>query len=324
MRKLIFVHAKGKTPLVQAFAEGADIVKTLLAHGANVAFGSSPPIGHAVSSLSVEAVEVLIEAGANCNVLYDETTRPPEPVPLHIAKAKIYSRGSDEDMMKTAKQIVKLLIATGACRRATQCSGQNGHDPLHYAIKKGRYMSPPVIRRLLDAGADPSIPYPDTTTSMLHIILPCMAEGGQTFMGPPSLFSPLVQRFVDAGVDKEARDSDGNSPIFGYVAKQTSYDDEYDDMDRYPNLDEQRQVLLGYNIHAKNNAGEGPLHVVAKRSRHAGYEGGRDDTREMFKLLWELVLDPEEEDGNQRTPLDVAAACGNMGILDLFAPKRRG
>ena len=59
--------------------------------------------------------------------------------------------------------------------------------------------------------------------------------------------------------------------------------------------------------------------MVAKRSRHFG---DMNDTKNMFKLLWELGLDTQEEDGSQRTPLDVAAACGNTGILDLFAPKR--
>ncbi|KAL9633271.1 MAG: hypothetical protein Q9204_003466 [Flavoplaca sp. TL-2023a] len=138
-------------------------------------------------------------------------------------------------------------------------------------------------------------------------------------MAPPSMFRPLVARFVDAGLDKEARDDNGNTPIFGYVARQPVYDDEYDQDNRYPDLEEQRRDLLEYNIHAKNNAGEGLLHIVAKRSR---WSDARNDTKNIFKLLWELGLDPQEEDGSQRTPLDVAAACGNTGILDLFAPKR--
>ncbi|KAL9031554.1 MAG: hypothetical protein Q9180_006795 [Flavoplaca navasiana] len=195
-----------------------------------------------------------------------------------------------------------------------------GTTALHCAIQQGRFMYPSVIRRLLDAGADPAIPFPDASSrSMLHIMVPHLAEGGQKYMAPPSMFRPLVARLVDAGLDKEARDDDGDTPIFGYVARQPGYDDEYEEDNRYPDLEEQRRDLLEYNIQAKNNAGEGLLHVVAKRSRHFD---AMNDTKNMFKLLWELGLDPQEEDGSQRTPLDVAAACGNTGILDLFAPKR--
>lgn len=32
----------------------------------------------------------------------------------------------------------------------------------------------------------------------------------------------------------------------------------------------------------------------------------------------DMVLDPRAEDRKQRTPLDVAAPCGNEGILALF------
>lgn len=51
-----------------------------------------------------------------------------------------------------------------------------------------------------------------------------------------------------------------------------------------------------------------------------GLPQGRDDTRDMFKILWKMGVDPKAEDGKQRTLPDVAAACGNRGILDLFAP----
>ena len=42
------------------------------------------------------------------------------------------------------------------------------------------------------------------------------------------------------------------------------------------------------------------------------------DTTELFKMLWKMGLDPKVEDVEQRTPLGVAAACGNGGILELF------
>lgn len=423
--KVNFVDANGKTPLIEAFDEGTDMVKTLISHGADVMFGPTPPIGHAVLSNDVGVVELMLKGGADPNAIHDDshTTRPPEPILLQVARANFCSRGgSSLEKRANAERIVELLIDAGADAGVVSEDGtplfiavlraggivspflshridlemrdaqgmtpfltacvaqypdetleeivQAGADPLaidhsgktalhhvavqspggywkdcikadlllaykvpinapdtlgttalHCAIQQGRYMYPSVIRRLLDAGADPAIPFPDASSrSMLHIMVPHLAEGGQKYMAPPSLFRPLVARFINnAGLDKEARDDNGDTPIFGYVARQPIYDDEYHEDNRYPDLEEQRRDLLGYNIHAKNNAGEGLLHVVAKRSRHFGV---MNDTKNMFKLLWELGLDPQEEDGSQRTPLDVAAACGNTGILDLFAPKR--
>lgn len=60
------------------------------------------------------------------------------------------------------------------------------------------------------------------------------------------------------------------------------------------------------------------MHIAPKRSRNVGEQKA---TKNMFELPWDLSLGPKAEDGLQRTPLDVAAACENTGILDLFAPK---
>ncbi|KAL8860194.1 MAG: hypothetical protein Q9178_003458 [Gyalolechia marmorata] len=417
--KINFVDTEGKTPLIEAFEEGAEIVKTLILHGADVNFGPTPPIGHAVLSGNVDAVQALLQGGADVNTIYNDssTTRPPEPILLQAARGCFSSQKNKAD----CQQMVELLLDAGAdvdvvsedrtplfisvvkacgiispflsrgidmeirdaqgmppilAACAARCpdvilqrmieAGANplavdynertaihhivanisigyreefkradlllakgvpvdaldtsGRTALHCAVAKGRYMNPPVIKRLLEAGANPSVPFPDAKSrSMLHLMVPHLAEGGQTYMAPPSLFKPLVKHFLNAGLDMEARDSDGNTPIFGYVARQPDYDDEYPEANRHPDLDEQRRDLLEYNIRAKNSAGEGLLHIVAKRSRDVGC---MKDTKDMFKLLWELGLDPQEEDGSQRTPLDVAAACGNTGILDLFAPKQ--
>lgn len=62
-------------------------------------------------------------------------------------------------------------------------------SPLHYTIKR-KACGP--IRRLLDAGADPLIPYPDPMASILHILLPHTAEGGQIYMGREA-YVTLVQ-----------------------------------------------------------------------------------------------------------------------------------
>ncbi|KAL8849382.1 MAG: hypothetical protein Q9221_005620 [Calogaya cf. arnoldii] len=419
--KVNFVDAGEKTPLIEAFEEGTDIVKTLIAHGADVNFGPTPPIAHAVQSGNVDIVEAMLQAGADANAIYDDayTTRAPEPVLLQIARGNHGHRSTNSTQTRAnAERIVELLINTGAdigvvsedgtplfiavikaqgilrpflsrgvdmemrdaegmtpflaaCvskypEEALQRMIQAGANPLavdnsgktalhhaaslnfgdhseiadfllsqkipvdafdttcrtalHCAVEKGQFMTPDMVRHLLEAGADAAVPFPDASSrSLLHILLPNLAEAGEDYNEPPATWRPLIERFVAAGLDTEARDSNGNTPIFGYVAKQPTYDEEYTQANRRPDLDEQRQDLQDYNIHAKNNAGEGLLHVVAKRRSDVGR---MRDTKNMFKLLLDLGLVPEEEDGSQRTPLDVAAACGNTGILDLFAPER--
>lgn len=300
------------TPLITAIVTKYGVIKPFVSAGKNIEVcdtqGMTPFLAAcAARQPRQDILKELIQVGAN-PMAVDNSGK--NAIHWAVINASIFYKNvfTDADIFLDNGVPVNVL-------------DNNGMSPLHYAIKKGTYMDPPVIRRLLDAGADASIPYPDKATTSLHILLPSLAEGGQDFNNPPSLIEPLVQHFIDAGVDKEARDSDGNTPIFGYVSKQTSYDDEYEQSNRYPDLDEQRRVLQGYNIHAKNNAGETLLHVVAKRSSHNVYAGGRDDTRDMFKLLWDMGLDPACEDAAQRTPLDVAAATGNTGILDLFAPE---
>ena len=96
-----------------------------------------------------------------------------------------------------------------------------------------------------------------------------------------------------------------------------------DEENVYPDLGEQRKVLSQYDIHTRNNRGQTLMHVVARRSKEYTWAPeGRDDARDMFKLLWDMGADPEAEDHEQRTPLDYAAACGNTGVLDLCAPPK--
>jgi ankyrin repeat protein len=66
---------------------------------------------------------------------------------------------------------------------------------------------------------------------------------------------------------------------------------------------------LGADLFVKDNRGRGLLHAAA---------GGSVD---IFKQLMERGLDVMLEDEVQQTPIDVAAACGNKDILELFEKK---
>lgn len=96
-----------------------------------------------------------------------------------------------------------------------------GRTPLKYAVQQGEFMSPSVIRCLLEAGADPAIPSLDALSrSMLHTMLPDLAEDGEILMTPPSMFRPLIARLL------EARDSKGNPPLFAYVVLPRVFQDD--------------------------------------------------------------------------------------------------
>lgn len=95
-------------------------------------------------------------------------------------------------------------------------------------------------------------------------------------------YVPLVQRLIDAGLDERARNSQGNTPIFGYVAIQPEHDTEYDQGNIHPDLEEQRQVIASYDFRAINIAGETLLHLATERRRHVGLQ---EDTKNMLSIL---------------------------------------
>ncbi|KAL9002472.1 MAG: hypothetical protein Q9188_004590 [Gyalolechia gomerana] len=337
------VDTKGKTPLVEAFEDGMDTVDTLIAYGADVNFGPLSLLGHAASTCNIEVMEALLQAEADCNssLTSHGAERPPEhdkDFRMMVERAvEILNRaGADTDIvLEDETSLVTAIVKNYGVIMPFVSSGKN------IEVRDAQGMTPFLAASVDKSGKNAihlavinaSIYYGDAFTEA-HIF---SANGVPVNMLDKEAISPLHyaikkedtclrlsrnSKFSLIPNDKEARDSNGNTPIFGYVAKQTSYDDDYEDWKRCPDLHEQRRILLGYNIHAKNNAGKTLLHVVVKRSHCTGWIGGRDDTRYTFKLLWHLGLDPECEDGAQRTPLDVAAACANTGILDLFAPAK--
>ena len=425
--RLNYTDPDGKTPLMHACNYGAETVKLLLSHGADIDLGDNPPIGYAVESYNTEVVEAFLDAGADCNALCQSWPKdsPRRPLLLHIACGAFNSNvsvgESVESRKANAEEIIKLLLRRGANSTMTLADGtpiitavirgggilrpfmspdsdlevrdshdmtplmaactchnspaikmlieaganlqavdyqqktglhhlcaqsrsyyddpecesaralvdagalldvpdKAGYSPLHYAI---RQQSQRLIKVLLDAGADASRPYPEGHQTALHFLLPKCAEDGSGVYRKRKDFVALAKRFIDAGVDREQANQDGNTAIFGYVAVRPTYEEEYWEDNIYPDLEEQRRFLSDYNIHAGNNEGQNLMHVVAKRSRERiNALSGRDDTRDMFKILWDMGADPKAEDCEQRTPLDFAAACGNRGVLDLFAPPK--
>jgi ankyrin repeat protein len=225
---------------------------------------------------------------------------------------------------KTIKILIDRSVSPTAKDKA-------GFSPLYYALNPTDYCTLMhtglgAVNALLDAGADPLEKGPDGRTA-LHCLAPYLMKlsslDGRDLLNEyrkpddPNYFaefSKLYTRLVDAGCDREARNKDGNTPLFGYVAAEKQYSEV--ETPNPPDPKDMRKMFAEHDIHAINNEGDTLLHVVARREEDCMCPG---DTLELFKLLVELGLDPTQENKRRVSALDIAAAYGNEKILALYA-----
>ncbi|KAK7702812.1 hypothetical protein SLS64_009422 [Diaporthe eres] len=164
---------------------------------------------------------------------------------------------------------------------------------------------------ILKAGADPHIADNEGNT-VLHVLSRVLWV---------SSMRPLFNRLIELGCDVNARNSKGETPLFWYYAgfrdnKREVYRHLFDPESRAYDerhgisYDEEGGIAAfeaaGADFGALDNAGQSLLHVAAEG--HAL----------RFKTLTARGLDPMLEDNGRKTAVDVAAACGNKGVLRLF------
>ena len=176
----------------------------------------------------------------------------------------------------------------------------SGMTPLHYALSRGACRgNPEIATYLLQAGADSLAVANDGRTS-LHILATSLCNEDLR-----ALFEDLVAR----GVDPNARDREGQTPLFVFSRRSSEtgngyWQDYKSEKDSLVMLDRVKADFF-----ARDNKGQGLLHVAASGYAH------------RFKLLMDKGLDGMLEDEDHRTPVDVAAAHGNKEILELFEKK---
>jgi ankyrin repeat protein len=197
-----------------------------------------------------------------------------------------------------------------------------GDTPLHYVLKS-REIDLDHVDLLLEHGADPLQPDSNGNTA-LHF-----------FAQKPRTFKSRIEQFQGFGVDINARNKTGNSPVFEYIAhgwlrvggrNASFYNKELENLDDVHHLRYFKEV--GANLFARNDTGSSLLHVLAGRELDDHYLAGSEKIKasienlvNWFDFLTGMGLDPMLEDVQQRTCLDVAAACGNEHILRLFQKK---
>ncbi|KAJ0333426.1 hypothetical protein COL5a_001133 [Colletotrichum fioriniae] len=177
-----------------------------------------------------------------------------------------------------------------------------GKTPLYLAIHRALYEKKTTAAdALLRAGANPLIADNEGNT-VLHVLSRMLWVSSMRL-----LFNALVER----GCDVNARNSKGETALFWYYAGIEHKQYEVYTHNRDPQFyDEEGGIgafeAAGADFGALDDDGRSLLHVAA--------EGHVI----RFKTLTAKGLDPLLEDKSRKTAVDVAAACGNKGVLKLF------
>lgn len=186
-----------------------------------------------------------------------------------------------------------------------QADGE-GKTPLHYAISWATQQSEiEVAKRLLHAGADP-LSVDNEGDGVLHLL-------SRSLDLEPSrdLFRDLVQR----GVDINARNKRGETPLFGLPNRKKQktrrkggiFGIETGEKHDYPGKAATLMLKdLGADFFARDSRGQSLLHKAAMGDV------------ELFRDFLDMGLDITLEDNAQQTAIDVAASCENQDVLQLF------
>ncbi|KAJ5615350.1 hypothetical protein N7537_000464 [Penicillium hordei] len=173
-----------------------------------------------------------------------------------------------------------------------------------------------LIDDLLELGADPLQPDSNGNTA-LHHLAEHLGESQSHF-----------KRFLEAGVDINSRNNQGDTPLFKYIDNGVVSPRRYWDDGSYEKEDDLAEAIFnlfdeaGADFFAQNNAGSTLLHLLAsKKIGNWRAEESSHDVVQRFQILMDRGLDPLAEDARQRTSLDVAAVCGSDHIMQLFARK---
>jgi ankyrin repeat protein len=179
----------------------------------------------------------------------------------------------------------------------------HGETPLHYAmIRAVERNEIGEAEMLLEAGADPMI-ISERGDTMLHKL-----GKGIAVAAIRAFFKAFAQR----GIDINARNDRGETALFSFYNNPKTLEDMW--------LHE-RDKVTGQHVKPLLEEFGGDFFVRDVKGRGLLHAAARGDV-ERFQELLEKGLDPMMEDDAQQTAIDVAAACGNRDILELFEEKK--
>ncbi|KAJ5208065.1 hypothetical protein N7449_002444 [Penicillium cf. viridicatum] len=217
------------------------------------------------------------------------------------------SFGADSEFFKTLKEVI--IKNPGLLNQPNK----KGETFFHRILISEDF---DLIDDLLELGADPLQPDPNGNTA-LHHLAEHLNKSQAHF-----------KRFLEAGVDINSRNNQGDTPLFKYIENGVVAPGSYWDDGSYEKEDELTEAIFdlfdkaGADFFAQNNAGSTLLHLLASKkvSDWRAAKSSHNVVR-RFQILMDRGLDPLAEDARQRTSLDVAAVCGSDHIMKLFARK---
>ena len=171
-----------------------------------------------------QIVEILLEAGANPDMVYSDDD---DEYGFDLFDDELGGRTALHLAAKKGNsEVVKLLLEAGANKEATKDLGE---APLHLAAKKG---NSEVVKLLLEAGADKDVADNDAYTALhfaaqaghLEVAILLLEAGAEKdavdfceertalHFAAENGHSEIVKLLLDAGADKAVADSDGKLP----------------------------------------------------------------------------------------------------------------
>jgi hypothetical protein len=212
----------------------------------------------------------------------------------------------------------------------------NSFTPLNCAL---RLLRPGVVKVLISMGVDFLSSDPTGATALHRIAAQCLCVRPRLGRNvcfieyKPEHYTnalALWKKFLLLGGSINVRDNKGAPPLFYYLssAERDDYNAPEDYCCHFENFATyfSEEVVKDLDFQAKNGNGENALHVIARRDKRGRRIRGKKQEhdhepthdKELYQFFVRKGLSPLEEDGKGRSSLDVAAACEQKGILELF------
>jgi ankyrin repeat protein len=227
---LLFAVREGRTEVVQILLKaGADVNHAMLPEkkpSNRAADAGTTPLIMAVENGHFELAIALLEAGADANDQRSGVT------PLHlIAKVRKPARGDGEDGdpppigsgTLTSLEFVKKLVAHGADVNVRLKRGPSGRGVLNHRgatpfLLAAKTADAPLMRTLLELGADPTIPNADNCPPLLAAAgVGTRAPGEEA--GTEEEVLEVLDLLLELGSDVNHIDDNGETAMHGAAYK---------------------------------------------------------------------------------------------------------